>query len=204
LLGTHGFEGDVHLELKIVADVALVGFPSAGKSSLIAAVSAATPKIADYPFTTLHPQIGVIEYPESYDRLLLADVPGLIAGASENRGLGHRFLRHIERCTLLLFLLDMAGADERDPRQDYATLLAELKAYDPKLLKKPRVVVANKMDLPAAKKNLTAFKKKYKVEVLKISCLSGDGLEEFKTALRARVIKHGGKPRPMSRPRVAT
>jgi GTP-binding protein len=134
---------------------------------------------------------------------LLADVPGLIAGASDNRGLGHRFLRHIERCTLLMFLLDMAGVDERDPREDYATLRAELKAYDSKLLKKPSVEVANKTDLPAAKKNLAAFKKKYpKVTIIKISCLSGDGLEELKNALRTRVIKHGGKPRVMSRPRV--
>ena len=149
----------------------------------------------------MHPQIGVIEYPETFDRLLLADVPGLIAGASENRGLGHRFLRHIERCTLLMFLLDMAGVDERDPREDYATLLAELKAYDPKLLKKPRVVVANKMDLPTAKKNLSAFKRKYRVEVLKISCLEEAGLEELKDTLRMRVVEHGGKPRVMSRPR---
>jgi GTP-binding protein len=203
LPGLPGEAGDFRLVLKSIADIGLVGFPNAGKSSLTRAVTKARPKAAAYPFTTLHPQIGVIEYPESYDRLLLADVPGLIAGASENRGLGHRFLRHIERCTLLLFLLDMAGTDERDPRQDYATLLAELKAYDPKLLKKPRVVVANKMDLPAARKNLTTFKKKYKVEVLKISCLTGDGLDAFKNALRDRVKKHGGKTRPMSRPRTA-
>jgi GTP-binding protein len=100
-----------------------------------------------------------------------------------------------------MFLIDMAGADDRDPREDYATLLAELKAYDPKLLKKPRLVVANKVDLPEAKKNLTAFKKKHKVDILKISCLTGEGLEELKQAIRARVIKHGGKPRVMPRPR---
>jgi GTP-binding protein len=201
LPGKPGEAGNFRLVLKSIADVGLVGFPNAGKSSLTRAITKARPKAAAYPFTTLHPQIGVIEFPETYDRLLLADVPGLIAGASENRGLGHRFLRHIERCTLLMFLIDMAGADDRDPREDYATLLAELKAYDPKLLKKPRLVVANKVDLPEAKKNLTAFKKKHKVDILKISCLTGEGLEELKQAIRARVIKHGGKPRVMPRPR---
>jgi GTP-binding protein len=200
--GHPGEIGNFRLVLKSIADIGLVGFPNAGKSSLTRKITKARPKAAAYPFTTLHPQIGVIEFPETYDRLLLADVPGLIAGASDNRGLGHRFLRHIERCTLLMFLLDMAGTDDRDPREDYATLLAELKAYDPKLLKKPRVVVANKVDLPAAKKNLTAFKKKYKVDILKISCLDGTGLAELQQALRDRVIVHGGKPRVMSRPRL--
>ncbi|TAG28560.1 MAG: GTPase ObgE [Verrucomicrobia bacterium] len=203
LPGLPGEMGNFRLVLKSIADVGLVGFPNAGKSSLTRAITKARPKAAAYPFTTLHPQIGVIEYPETYDRLLLADVPGLIAGASENRGLGHRFLRHIERCTILMFLLDMAGTDERDPREDYATLLAELKAYDPKLLKKPRLVVANKTDLPEAKKNLTAFKRKYRVDIQKISCLSGEGLEDLQVALRARVLLHGGKPRVMSRPRLS-
>src|SRR5690606_14051506 len=134
---------------------------------------------AAYPFTTLHPQIGVIEYPKKYDRLLLADVPGLIEGASENRGLGHRFLRHIERCALLMVLIDMAGVDNRDPRDDYATLLNELKLYDPALLKKPRIVVANKMDLDTAKANLTKFRRRHKVDILTISCVTGDGLDEL-------------------------
>lgn len=201
LPGLPGEQGDFRLVLKSIADIGLVGFPNAGKSSLTRALTKARPKAAAYPFTTLHPQIGVIEYPDTYDRLLLADVPGLIAGASENRGLGHRFLRHIERCTLLMFLLDMAGTDDRDPREDYATLLAELKAYDPALLKKPRVVVANKVDLPEAKKNLSAFKRKHRVKLFQISCLTGDGLPEFKSALRAEVIDCGGTPRPMARPR---
>ncbi len=201
LPGLPGEQGDFRLVLKSIADIGLVGFPNAGKSSLTRALTKARPKAAAYPFTTLHPQIGVIEYPETYDRLLLADVPGLIAGASENRGLGHRFLRHIERCTLLMFLLDMAGTDERDPREDYATLLAELKAYDPALLKKPRIVVANNVDLPEAKKNLSAFKRKHRVKLFQISCLTGLGLPEFKNALRAEVIARGGSPRPMARPR---
>jgi len=189
--GHDGERGTYRLVLKTIADVGLVGFPNAGKSSLTNRITKAHPKTAAYPFTTLHPQVGVIEYPqaEAFDRLLLADVPGLIEGASENRGLGHRFLRHIERCSLLMFLIDMAGVDGRDPRDDYATLVSELKLYDPKLLKKPRVVVANKMDLEAAAENLTKFKRRFKVDVLKISCETGDGLEKLKSELRKRVRK---------------
>ena len=152
--------------------------------------------MAAYPFTTLHPQIGVIDYPEDYDRLLMADVPGLIEGASDNRGLGHRFLRHIERCSLLMFMIDMAAVDGRDPREDFATLLKELENYDPALIAKPRVVVANKMDLPKAKTNLRNFKKRYKVEVVPVSCESGDGLEELKQTLRIGVRKMTDKSVP--------
>jgi GTPase len=201
LPGLPGEVGEYRLVLKSIADIGLVGFPNAGKSSLTGRITRARPKTAPYPFTTLHPQIGVIDYPEKYDRLTLADVPGLIAGASENRGLGHRFLRHIERCHVLAFLIDMAGVDQRDPREDYATLLAELKAYDRSLLKKPRVVIANKLDLPEAKIHLKAFKRKYKVPLVPISCASGDGLAALKNELRARVLAAGGKPRLMPRPR---
>lgn len=186
--GHPGAHGTYRLVLKSIADIGLVGFPNAGKSSLTGRITKARPKTAAYPFTTLHPQIGVIEYgAPRFDRLLLADVPGLIAGASENRGLGHRFLRHIERCALLMFLLDMAGVDNRDPRDDYATLLAELKLYDKSLLKKPRLVVANKMDLPEAKTHLRAFKRRHKVDVVEISCLEGEGLDKLKEALWKRV-----------------
>ena len=185
--GQVGEAGVYRLVLKSIADVGLVGFPNAGKSSLTNRITRARPRTAAYPFTTLHPQIGVIEYPDRYGRMLLADVPGLIEGASENRGLGHRFLRHIERCALLMFLIDMAAVDDRDPREDYATLLAELKLYDPALLKKPRLVVANKMDLEAAKAQLTKFKRRHKVDVIPISCATGAGLEELKEALWTRV-----------------
>ncbi|MBL9207565.1 MAG: GTPase ObgE [Opitutaceae bacterium] len=187
--GQDGELGSFRLVLKSIADVGLVGFPNAGKSSLTTAITKARPKTAAYPFTTLHPQIGVIEYPDpmNFDRLLLADVPGLIEGASENRGLGHRFLRHIERCALLMFLVDMAGVDGRDPRDDYTVLLKELKLYDPALLKKPRIVVANKMDLPEAAAHLTKFKRRHKVDVVPISCLDGKGLEKLKLELRKRV-----------------
>jgi GTPase len=187
--GQIGEGGTFRLVLKSIADVGLVGFPNAGKSSLTTRITRARPKTAAYPFTTLHPQIGVIDFPEKYDRLLLADVPGLIEGASENKGLGHRFLRHIERCAVLMFLIDMAGVDGRDPRDDFKTLRAELKLYDAKLLKKPTLVVANKMDLPEAKKQLAAFKKRYKVDILPISCAEGTGLDQLKTLLLKKVRK---------------
>lgn len=191
--GQEGERGTYRLVLKSIADVGLVGFPNAGKSSLTTQITKARPKTAAYPFTTLHPQIGVIEFTDEvkgHRRLLLADVPGLIEGAHENRGLGHRFLRHIERCALLLFLIDMAGTDARDPREDYKHLVNELGLYDKALLKKPRLVVANKMDLPEAAANLTKFKRRYKsADVLEISCLNGEGLDRLKKELLKRVTK---------------
>jgi GTP-binding protein len=129
--------------------------------------------MAAYPFTTLHPQIGVIDFLDErkgHRHLLLADIPGLIEGANENRGLGHRFLRHIERCAVLVLIIDMAGTDARDPRDDYKHLLNELKLYDPALLDKPRLVAANKMDVPESAALLTKFKKRHKVDVIEISC----------------------------------
>jgi GTP-binding protein len=188
--GQAGERGEYRLVLKSIADVGLVGFPNAGKSSLTNAITKAHPKTAAYPFTTLHPQIGVIEFPDEVRgdrRLLLADIPGLIEGASENRGLGHRFLRHVERCAVLLIIVDMAGNDGRDPGEDYRQLLNELKLYDPSLLKKARLVAANKMDLPAAPANLRKFKRRCRVDALEISCLEGTGLEELKTELLSRV-----------------
>ncbi len=190
--GQVGEGGTYRLILKSIADVGLVGFPNAGKSSLTGRITKAHPRTAAYPFTTLHPQIGVIEFPDEVKggrRLLLADVPGLIEGASENRGLGHRFLRHIERCAVLLILIDMAGTDARDPRDDYKQLLSELKLYDPKLLDKPRVVAANKMDVAESAAHLSKFKRRYRtVDVIEISCLTGDGLEKLKKELLKRVI----------------
>lgn len=194
--GLPGERGEFRLVLKSIADVGLVGYPNAGKSSLTTAITKARPKTAAYPFTTLHPQIGVIEFPDEIKgdrRLLLADVPGLIEGASDNRGLGHRFLRHIERCALLLFLIDMGGVDGRDPRDDYAVLLHELELYDPALLKKPRLVAANKMDLEPSKANLTKFKRRHKVDVVSVSCLEGSGLDELKKELLKRVGRLRGR-----------
>jgi GTP-binding protein len=202
--GQPGEQGTYRLVLKSIADVGLVGFPNAGKSSLTRQITKARPKTAAYPFTTLHPQIGVIEYPEDRKgqrRLLLADVPGLIEGAHENRGLGHRFLRHIERCALLIFLLDMAATDGRDPREDYKHLFNELELYDDKLLTKPRLVVANKMDRPEAAAQLAKFKKRFaRVPVREISCLTGDGLEDLKKDL----LKLVGKFRPLEKTSRAT
>lgn len=185
--GEEGETGTYRLVLKSIADIGLVGFPNAGKSSLTQRITRARPRTAAYPFTTLHPQIGVIDFPEIYERLLLADVPGLIEGASDDRGLGHRFLRHIERCSLLMFLIDMAAVDTRDPAEDYATLVAELGAYDDALLAKPRVVVANKMDLPEAADNLVAFRERHAVEIIPISCEEETGLTQLKEVLRLRV-----------------
>ena len=188
--GEPGEVGEFRLELKSIADVGLVGFPNAGKSSLTNLITKARPKVAAYPFTTLQPQIGVIEYPEEYDRIVLADVPGLIAGASENKGLGHRFLRHIERCKILLIILDLAGTDNRDPRDDYKQLLKELELYDEALLDKPRLIAANKMDEDAAVENLKKFKKRYpKVELVPISCLSEEGIPKLRKELLKRVKK---------------
>jgi GTPase len=200
--GEPGEFGEFRLELKSIADIGLVGFPNAGKSSLTGLITKAHPKVAAYPFTTLHPQIGVIEYAEEYERLILADVPGLIAGASENRGLGHRFLRHIERCSLLLVIVDMAGTDGRDPRDDYKQLVKELELYDRALLKKPRLVAANKMDEDAAVTNLKKFKARYRtVDLVPISCLSEEGIPKLRKELLKRVksLRKKQKKSPASR-----
>jgi GTP-binding protein len=155
--GTEGEVKDLELELKTVADVGLVGYPNAGKSTLLRALSAARPKTAPYPFTTLHPSVGIIDMEDFY-RFSVADIPGLIEGASENVGLGHAFLRHIERCRLFCFVLDMAGVDGRDPLADLASLRDELKKYEPGLEKRPFVLVANKMDLEGSEANLARLK----------------------------------------------
>lgn len=188
--GQPGEIGKFLLVLKTLAEVGAIGFPNAGKSSLINLITKARPKCAAYPFTTLHPQVGVIEDEVTYKRLFIADVPGLIAGASENKGLGHRFLRHIERCNLLLVLVDMAGTDGRKPEDDYRQLLEELRLYDPGLLEKPRLVVANKMDEPSAEENLRAFVQLNSEEVLPISCLTEEGIPKLKKQLYLRVTPH--------------
>jgi GTP-binding protein len=149
--------------------------------------------VAAYPFTTLHPQIGVIEYPERYKTLQIADIPGLIDGASENRGLGHRFLRHIERCFLLTLIIDMSGIDGREPWADYDQLIEELGAYDPKLLEKPKLVVANKMDEDSAVENLKFFEKNRNVAIQPVSCLTEEGLAELKELLWEKVTEAKAK-----------
>jgi GTP-binding protein len=185
--GEPGTEGEYLLELRIMAEIGLVGYPNAGKSTLLTAISKARPKIAAYPFTTLTPQVGILEYPD-WKRLTICDVPGLIEGAHKNVGLGHEFLRHIERCKILVLLLDMAGTDGRKPWDDYKQLLKELELYDPGLLEKDRLVVANKMDEAVAEENLKQFKKKIKrVPVLPISAAFDQGLEKFKNTIREAV-----------------
>jgi GTP-binding protein len=185
--GEPGAQGEFLFELRIIADVGLVGYPNAGKSTLLTAISHARPKIAPYPFTTIHPQIGILEYPD-FRRLTVCDVPGLIAGAHRNVGLGHSFLRHIERCKMLVLLLDMAGADGREPWDDYRSLLEELELYDPALMEKPRLVVANKMDEPDAEANLKKFKRHVrKTPVLPIAAAFDQGIEEFKRTIRDAV-----------------
>jgi len=186
--GEPGDEGDFLLELRIIAEVGIVGYPNAGKSTLLGAVSQAHPKVAPYPFTTLHPQVGIVEYPDFF-RLTMCDVPGLIAGAHRDVGLGHQFLRHVERCRLLVILLDMAGTDARDPSDDYRQLLEELGLHDPALLAKPRLVVANKMDEAVAEENLKKFKRRHRgLRVLPISAAFDQGLAQFKKLIRASVV----------------
>ena len=197
LLGTPGWEGDVLLELKVVADVALVGFPSAGKSSLIAAISAARPKIADYPFTTLHPNLGVVQAGEA--RYTVADVPGLIEGASDGRGLGLEFLRHVERCTALVHVLDCATLEPgRDPLTDLDVILAELGAYPvPEdqlpLLERPQLVALNKIDVPAGRELADFVRPELEsrgYRVFEISTIAHEGLRELTFALGEVVAEH--------------
>ena len=186
--GEAGDEGDFLFELRMMAEVGLVGYPNAGKSTLLTAISRARPKVAPYPFTTLHPQIGIVEYKEDYKRLTVCDVPGLIEGAHENVGLGHSFLRHIRRCRILVILLDMAGTDNREPWDDYTKLLKELELYDPAMLDKPRYIVANKMDEPVAEENLKVFKRKVKkAPVLPISAAFDQGMDQFRQLIRSAV-----------------
>jgi GTP-binding protein len=186
--GEPGEEGEFLFELRTIAEVGLVGYPNAGKSTLLTAISHARPKIAPYPFTTLHPQIGIVEYPD-FHRLTVCDVPGLIEDAHRNVGLGHAFLRHIERCKLLVLLLDMAGTDGRAPWDDYTSLQRELELYDPSLLERPRLVVANKMDEPQAEQNLKKFKTRFrKLKVLPISAAFDQGVDQFKQTIR-RVLE---------------
>ena len=155
--GEPGEERTLNLELKVLADVGLVGFPSVGKSTLLSVVSKARPKIGDYHFTTLVPNVGMV-FLKDGESFVMADMPGLIEGASQGVGLGDQFLRHIERTRVLLHVIDMSGLEGRDPYEDYVTINQELKSYDLRLLERPQIIVANKMDMPDAKENLKQFK----------------------------------------------
>jgi GTP-binding protein len=189
--GGPGEEGTFFLELRKIADAGLVGYPNAGKSTLLGKISSAHPKVAPYPFTTLHPIVGVVDFP-GFERATVADIPGLIEGAHRNVGLGHDFLRHIVRCKLLLHVIDMAGSEGRSPIDDLAKLRVELKLYDPALAARPWLVVANKMDLPDAEENLRAFKRRFrKVKIVPISAGKDIGLEELKSILHLKIAASG-------------
>lgn len=176
--GEPGEEKWIRLELKLLADVGLVGFPNAGKSTFISRVSAARPKIADYPFTTLVPNLGVVMTRDK-DTFVIADIPGLIEGAHEGTGLGHHFLRHIERNRMLLFVLDAAEVDGRLVTDDYVTLRNELEFFNPELLQRPYLIVANKLDVPGAEENLRLLQEKYGHLVHGISAVTGQGVGEL-------------------------
>lgn len=176
-LGEPGDELEVEVELKLLADVGLVGFPSVGKSTLLSVVSKAKPQIADYHFTTIIPNLGVVQVKDGRS-FVMADLPGLIEGASQGKGLGHQFLRHIERCRVIVHVIDMGANDGRSPIQDYKIINDELKQYEYRLLERPQVVLANKMDLDDAPQNLELFKKAYpNVEVFEVTTLIGEGLD---------------------------
>src|SRR5215208_28194 len=183
--GEQGEIKDLRLELKLLADVGLVGFPNAGKSTLISRISAARPKIADYPFTTLAPNLGVVTL--SDDRsFVVADVPGLIKGAHEGHGLGHQFLRHIERTKVLVHLVDVSGASGRDPVEDFTTILEELERFSPEVAAKPQIVAANKMDAvddPERVKALGRRVKKQKLPFFKMSAATGEGVDQLLEAV---------------------
>jgi len=184
-----GEDGWFYLELRRIADAGLVGFPNAGKSTLLRALSNANPKVAAYPFTTLKPMVGIVEFP-GFMRATVADIPGLIEGAHDNVGLGHEFLRHIMRCQLLLFVLDTAGVDGRDPISDLQQLRTEIKLYDEELSKRPWLIVANKLDLEESKAMLETIKLRFpRQEVLPISAETGEGIDALKARLREAIGK---------------
>src|SRR5438477_2378592 len=188
--GEEGEQGHFLFELRTIADAGLVGYPNAGKSTLLRRISAARPKVASYPFTTLHPIIGVVELP-GYRRVSIADIPGLIEGAHRNLGLGHDFLRHITRCRFLLFVVDVGGSEGRNPIEDLRNLRRELDLYDPALSKRPWCIIANRMDLPEARENLETLQNSFPtVDMTPVSASTGYGIEAFKTKLENWCQQH--------------
>lgn len=187
--GAPGEEGFFYLELRMIADAGLVGHPNAGKSTLLSKLSAAKPKVAAYPFTTLHPLIGIMEHEGEHARATIADIPGLIEGAHRNVGLGHEFLRHILRCRVLIHVIDIAGSEGRNPLEDLAALRKELSLYSPLLAERSWLIAANKMDLPEARENLRLLRVLHpKVEIVPISADTGEGLDDLRTVLRRRLV----------------
>lgn len=189
--GDEGEHGHFLLELRTMADAALVGYPNAGKSTLIGRISAAHPKVAAYPFTTLHPIVGVVEF-DDYRRASIADIPGLIEGAHRNVGLGHDFLRHITRCRLLMFVVDTAGSEGRHPVEDIQSLRREIDLYDRRLSARPWCIVANKMDLAGADEHLAELRGRFKsVEIVPVSAAAGEGIDALKAHLERWLFSNG-------------
>jgi GTPase len=194
--GRPGQERWLRLELKLLADVGLVGFPNAGKSTLISRISAAKPKIANYPFTTLEPNLGVVRMPDERT-FVVADIPGLIAGAHEGAGLGIQFLRHIERTKVLVHLVDVSEFSGRDPVDDFKVILGELESFSEELLKKPMIVVATKMDVAQDATRVQKLRRavaRRKMPFFKISAVTGEGLEDLLFAMAAHVFTENNKP----------
>jgi GTP-binding protein len=181
----------LHLELKLIADVGIIGFPNAGKSTFISRVSKVRSKIANYPFTTKRPILGFVPGDVINDKgdFVIADLPGIIEGAHVGKGLGDKFLKHAERTKILLHMIDMAGSEGRDPLDDYEKIIHEIESYSDKLSIKHRIVVANKMDLPEASENLKRFKKKFKVEITPISAAQNEGCDELVEKIRGILCK---------------
>ena len=175
--GEEGEKKNLKVEVKLLADVGLVGLPSVGKSTIISCVSASRPKIAAYHFTTLSPNLGVVKASDNRS-FVMADLPGLIEGASLGEGLGDKFLRHIERTRVIAHVIDMSASELRDPYEDFVLINKELEAFNDKLMKKPMIVIANKMDLPNAKENLEEFKKKVDLEIFEVSAATNKGLDK--------------------------
>jgi len=188
--GKPGEELRLRLELKLLADVGLVGFPNAGKSTLISRISAAHPKIADYPFTTLEPQLGVVSM-DDYRSFVVADIPGLIEGAHLGHGLGVQFLRHIERTRLLAHLVDVSEASGREPAEDFRTVMAELASFSEELAAKPMILVATKIDVaqdPARVESLRKIAEQRNLPFFQISSVTGQGIDELRYAMAERVL----------------
>ncbi len=186
--GEPGGEKKIRLVLKVIADAGLIGFPNAGKSTLLGALSHAHPKIAAYPFTTLAPSVGILRF-EPQAAITVVDIPGLIQGAHRGAGLGHEFLRHVERTRFLILILDMAGTDGRHPADDYAILLDELARHNPDLVKRPALIAANKMDLPEAENYFAEFVRRTGQQPLKISAKNRAGLAALKQALFDALVR---------------
>jgi GTP-binding protein len=196
--GKLGQERSLHLELKLIAEVGIIGFPNAGKSTLIAKISAVRPKIADYPFTTLVPNLGVVSFGD-HRSFVVADIPGIIEGAHEGAGLGLKFLRHVERTSLLLHMLDISDLNPRDALEDYVALNRELALFSPELAGKPQIVAVNKIDAPEAAARLAGVKryfKKIRTEVFPISALTGEGLRPLLGAVVRQLAEMKKEPNP--------